>query len=109
MGLDVHFVAIEPLRADINAQKGALLLEFGAPWCEHCAAAQPMIALAFAHHPEVRHIRVEDGRGRPLGRSFGVKMWPTLIFLRDGNEVTRLVRPSHSNLIEKALALIKTQ
>jgi thioredoxin 1 len=109
MGLDARFVEVEPLRADIDAQKGAMLLEFGAPWCEHCEAAQPMIALAFAAHPEVRHIRIEDGRGRRLGRSFGVKLWPTLVFLRNGNEVSRLVRPADSSLIEQALALIDSQ
>jgi thioredoxin 1 len=51
----------------------------------------------------VRHIRVEDGRGRPLGRSFRVKLWPTLVFLKDGKEVARLVRPSGA-AIEDALA-----
>ena len=37
-----------------------------------------------------------EDRGRqrqPLGRSFRVKLWPTLVFLRDGEEVARLVRP----------------
>ncbi|MEI7431664.1 MAG: thioredoxin family protein [Betaproteobacteria bacterium] len=109
MGLDARFVEVEPLHADIDAQNGAMLLEFGAPWCEHCEAAQPMIALAFAAHPQVRHIRIEDGRGRRLGRSFGVKLWPTLIFLREGKEVSRLVRPLDSNLIEQALTLIDSQ
>ena len=109
MGLDARFVEVEPLRADLDVQQGALLLEFGAPWCEHCEAAQPKIALAFAAHPQVRHIRVEDGRGRRLGRSFAVKLWPTLVFLRDGKEITRLVRPEDSSLIEQALGLIDTQ
>ena len=109
MGLDARFVEIEPLRADIDALEGATLLEFGAPWCEHCNAAQPLIASAFANHPGVRHIRVEDGRGRPLGRSFGVKLWPTLVFLRDGKEVSRLVRPADARVIELALMQIDRQ
>ena len=107
MGLDARFVEEEPLRADLDAQQGPLLLEFGAPWCEHCEAAQPKIALAFAAHPQVRHIRVEDGRGRRLGRSFAVKLWPTLIFLRDGQEMTRLVRPDNADQIRQAMAGIQ--
>jgi len=35
-----------------------------------------------------------DASGRPLGRSFVVRSWPTLVFLRDGIEVSRLVRPA---------------
>ena len=79
------------------------LLEFGTPWCGFCRAAQPAIAVAMAAHPRVRHLRIEDGSGRALGRSFGVKLWPTLVFLRDGKEVQRLVRPSEPAPIEEAL------
>ena len=106
MGLDARFVEIEPLRVDIDAQEGATVLEFGAPWCEHCEAAQPSIASAFSGHSQVRHIRVEDGPGRPLGRSYRVKLWPTLIFLSQGKEVARLVRPLDAAAIEQALAQI---
>ena len=58
-----------------------------------------------APRPQVRHIRIEDGSGRALGRSYGVKLWPTLIFLRNGREVTRRVRPVDVDSIQTALAL----
>jgi thioredoxin 1 len=45
-------------------------------------------------HPQVEHIRIADGRGKPLGRSFRVKLWPTVVLLRDGQVVEQLVRPS---------------
>jgi thioredoxin 1 len=106
MGLNPVFVEIEPLRAEIDVLAEPVVIEFGAPWCEHCLAAQPLIASAFASHPQVRHIRIEDGKGRLLGRSFQVKLWPTLIFMRQGREVERLVRPADSGAIEKALARI---
>ena len=51
-------------------------------------------------HPEVRHIRVEDGPGLPLGRSFAVKLWPTFVFLRGGKMTKRLVRPAAAQLAE---------
>ena len=89
---------------DIAALSGPTLLEFGTTWCGHCAAAQPLIALAVARHPKVRHIKQEDGPGRRLGRAFRVKLWPTLVFLRDGQEVSRLVRPPDTEAIELGLA-----
>ena len=94
----------EPTRAQIDALRGPALLEFGTSWCGHCRAAQGPIVEALAHHPGVRRIRIEDGPGRPLGRSFRVKVWPTLVFLRDGAEVDRLVRPSGRAAIADALA-----
>ena len=49
---------------------------------------------------------VEDGKGRRLGRSYRVKLWPTVIFLRDGVEVDRVVRPTGRPEIDEALARI---
>jgi len=90
----------EPLREEVDRLPGRVLLEFGAAWCEHCQAARPAIESQLRSHPHFRHIKVEDGPGRPLGRSFRVKLWPTLVFLRDGTEVRRLVRPSEPEIAE---------
>ena len=96
----------EPARADVDRIPGPALLEFGSPWCGYCRAAQPLLASAIAAHPEVRHLKIADGPGRPLGRSFRIKLWPTLVFLSDGREVDRLVRPSAAQPIADALARI---
>jgi thioredoxin 1 len=98
--------AAEPKRDEIDATSGPLMLEFGTSWCGHCRRAQPLIAEALAAHPGVRHIKVEDGGGKRLGRSFGVKLWPTLVFLKDGRETARLVRPASAGEIAGALANI---
>jgi len=84
----------EPTREEIDQGDGPVLLEFGANWCEHCQGLSPTLESLLNEHPEIQHIRVADGRGKPLGRSFRVKLWPTLVFLRDGSVVARLVRPS---------------
>lgn len=94
----------EPTRAEIDTLDGPLMLEFGTDWCGHCRAAQQHIATALAAHPHVRHIRITDATGRPLGRSFNVKLWPTLIFLNGGKEIARVVRPRADEPIRQALA-----
>ena len=96
----------EPTRAEVDALAGATLLEFGASWCGWCLRAQPLIAGALADHPGIRHIKVEDGSGRPLGRSFRVKLWPTLVFMKDGQELARLVRPNSQDDIGQAMQQI---
>ena len=86
----------EPGREEVDALPGATLLEFGSPWCGWCRRAQPLVEEALAAQPAVRHIKIADASGRRLGRSFGVKLWPTLVFLKDGKELARAVRPTGS-------------
>ena len=104
MSSHTPYATQEPGRAEVDALAGTTVIEFGASWCGICRAAQPAIAAALARHPDVRHLKIEDGPGRPLGRSFRVKLWPTLVVMRDGREVDRLVRPTAAGPIDEALA-----
>lgn len=83
----------EPSRDEIERMEGPVLLEFGASWCGYCQALAPKLARLLDDHPDVRHVKIEDGPGRRLGRSYGVKFWPTLVFLRDGRICKQVARP----------------
>ncbi len=91
-------------RSELDARPGDLLLQFGVDGCGHCQRAEPGIAQALKDFPSLNHLRIEDGAGRPLGRSFRVRLWPTLVLLRDGQELDRLVRPTQS---AQVLALLR--
>jgi len=90
-------------RAEADALQGLTLIEFGTNSCGWCQAAQPAIDEALQGQTGLRHLRIEDGKGRPLGRTYGVKLWPTLVFLQDGREVARVARPQGSPEIRQAL------
>jgi len=94
----------EPTREEVDAFTEPTVLEFGTSWCGYCRAAQADIASVMKDHPTVRHIKVEDGKGRPLGRSFRVKLWPTLVYLEKGVEKGRVVRPEDAASIEALFA-----
>jgi thioredoxin 1 len=96
-----------PTRADVDRLRGHVLVEFGTDWCGFCRALQPDIKAALLEHPEVRHVKVEDGPGRPLGRSFRVKLWPNLVFMKDGVVVRQLARPGPAQLREAFEAFVQ--
>ena len=97
-----------PTREEIDRAPGLLLLEFGTDWCGFCRGGAPQVAALLREHPGIRHLKVEDGPGRPLGRSFRVKLWPNLVFLRDGVVVRQLARPTAAELREAFAALAGT-
>jgi thioredoxin 1 len=93
MAFDNDYGKPEPAREEIDRLTGSVLLEFGTSWCGHCQAMQRPLETLLQSFPQVRHIKVEDGKGRLLGRSFRVKLWPNFVFLRDGQVVMQLARP----------------
>lgn len=95
---------MEPTREEADALPGVTVLEFGTSWCGYCRAAQPLITEALAEHPGIRHLTIEDAREKRIGRTYRVKLWPTLIILVDGKEVARVVRPTGVAQIRDALA-----
>jgi thioredoxin 1 len=105
--LKTGYTTSDLTRAEVDAMRGAVVLDFGTSWCGYCRLAEPLVAKALASCGPVSYIKVEDGRGRLLGRSFQVKLWPTLIFMRDGVELVRLIRPSTARAISSALSQIK--
>jgi thioredoxin 1 len=94
-----------PTREEVDRMPGLVLLEFGTDWCGFCLAAQPHVASLLGQRPEVTHLKVEDGPGRPLGRSFRVRLWPNFVLLKDGVVVRQLARPSANELKEAFAAL----
>jgi thioredoxin 1 len=106
MAINTEYAKTEPRRSEVDALRGPAVLEFGSLYCGYCRAAQPLLVRALEAHPQVRHLKVEDASGRRLGRSFGVKLWPTFVFLADGREVARLVRPIKAAAFDEALGRI---
>ncbi|UVW27155.1 thioredoxin family protein [Massilia sp. H6] len=94
----------QPERSAIEAIAGTTVLDFGTNWCGYCRAAEPLIDEAMAGAGGARHLKVEDGPGRTLGRAFRIKLWPTVVVLKDGQEVARVVRPVSADEVRMALA-----
>ncbi len=88
-------------REQIDLISEALILQFGTDWCGYCQRAEPIIEKGLSALP-IRRIKIEDGPGRKLARSFKIKLWPTLLFLKSGTEIDRIVRPENMLEIRQA-------
>ena len=95
-----------PTREEVDRISGAAVLEFGTDWCGYCRAAEVIVQQVLAEKPHILHLKVEDGPGRRLGRSFKIKLWPTLIFLKDGKELARAVRPTSVDDLRRCMQVL---
>ena len=100
------YTTSEPTRGEVDALSGPTLVEFGAEWCPHCQAVQATLEAQLQAKPTVRHLKIEDGKGRPLGRSYAVKLWPNLVFVKDGKVLEQLARPDQTAL-EQAFSVFQ--
>lgn len=84
-------------RDNIEALPGATILEFGAEWCPHCQAVQPLLKEQL-DQSSIRHLKIADGKGKRLGREFKVKVWPNFVLIIDGEVKEQLARPGQDEL-----------
>ena len=103
MPFTTAFTDPAPSPEDFADLPGTVAIEFGVDWCPHCQAAQPLLREALQERRDITHIKIEDGPGRKLGRHFHIKLWPTLVVLRNGEEIGRITRPTSSQAIEEQL------
>ena len=83
------------------------LVDFTAAWCGPCKIMKPILDGLSAHYQiPLRYVDVEIDR--ELANSYMVKSMPTLVVLRDGKEVGRIVgsrpRAFVAGVIDRALA-----
>jgi len=107
MAFDPLYRDTEPTKDEIDNSQGLVLLEFGENWCGHCKLLSPTVEEMLKGRPEMKHIRIKDGKGKRLGRSFRVKQWPTLFFLKDGKVVFQMVRPTREEAQQCMLEFLK--
>lgn len=70
------------------------------------AVRRSLLQQVLGGYPALDYYKIEDGKGRPLGRSFKVTLWPTVILLRDGQELARAVRPQAREDLHAMLAVL---
>lgn len=106
LGYNENYSEKAPEKEALDHLAGYVLVEFGAPWCVHCQAAVPVIECFMKAYPTMPHVKVFDGKGKRLGRQFGVKLWPSLILLKDGQEIGRWVRVTKIENLDQAKAML---
>jgi len=89
--------------------KGLIVLDFTAAWCSPCRALAPTLAaLAQAYAGRLAMLEIDCDREPVVAQRFDVRSAPTVVLVRDGREVGRVVgarpRAFLAGMIDRALA-----
>jgi thioredoxin 2 len=94
--------------AQVVATKELVLVDLWAPWCGPCRMVAPVLerlAERYVGRLKVVKVNVDDNPG--ISRNFDASSIPTLVFLRDGKPVDRVVgaqpEPALASTIDRLL------
>lgn len=74
-----------------GGSQGALLVDFFADWCGPCRMQLPVLEEFAEAHPEVKVVKINTEEALEITSRFEVTSLPTVIFFKDGKEISRKV------------------
>ena len=78
-------------QAEVVESDKPVLLDFWAPWCGPCQMLTPIMEELAAEHPEYKICKVNVDEEMELAAQFQVMSIPTLVVLKKGQVVNRVV------------------
>lgn len=77
---------------DSTIAKGKVLIDFYTEWCGHCRIVQPVVEeLSVKYADSVLVAKVDADTEKELADRYGIKIYPTIVVLEDGEEIARKI------------------
>lgn len=74
-----------------------ILVDFYADWCQPCKMLEPIVEEVSKENQDVLFVRVNVDENRELSNKYAIRALPTLVVIKNGEEINRVV-----GLVEKA-------
>ncbi|KAL2892770.1 Thioredoxin H-type 1 [Bienertia sinuspersici] len=94
---------VDQWKEQFEASKSAgklVVVDFTASWCGPCRFIAPILADLAKKHPSVLFLKVDVDELKTVAEEFKVDAMPTFVFLKNGEEIDRVVGARKESLIE---------
>ena len=94
------YIELTSANFDAETSKGAVLVDFWAPWCGPCRMLSPVIEeLAKDFEGKAKICKVNTDEAQDLATKFGVRSIPTLLFIKDGEIKAQMIGAQSKQVI----------
>jgi len=89
---------------DDGVAKGITLVDVWAPWCGPCLIQGPIVEkVAEAVDEKAKVAKLNADEGRATAARFGIQAIPTLLLLKDGEEIKRFIGVQRQEALVSAI------
>ena len=91
----------ENYETEVLNSKKVVLAEFYATWCEPCKALKPVVEAVANDYDSIKAVEIDIEKNSELVNKYQIKATPTVVVIKDGNEISRMQgSPTRNRILE---------
>ncbi|MCX7014392.1 MAG: thioredoxin [Candidatus Sumerlaeota bacterium] len=91
-------------QTEVVKNAGTTLIDFWAPWCGPCRQVAPVVeGLAGEYAGKLKVVKVNVDDSPNVAANYGIQSIPTLLFVKNGQEVDRIIGAVMKQTIKDAI------
>ncbi|KAK1426738.1 hypothetical protein QVD17_15417 [Tagetes erecta] len=95
--------------SEAKTQGKIVIANFSASWCGPCKSVSPLYIELSEKHPSLMFLTIDVDELTELGTQWDVKATPTFFFLRDGQQIDKVVGANTAELQQKITAIVDSR